>query len=250
MESILDWIRREGIIFRGGFGSGINLSNLRSSKEQLSKGGYASGPVSFMRGADAFGRHDQVGRQDAARREDGRPRRRPSRRRGVHLAWSCRGGRRTRRRNGLRGRWPRGGAANGAKCRGRGGTSCGRLCALLRPAWRDAEDSGEGFDPPSSPHPHVARCTSSGSTGDAAPSRPSSTLRNGSDRQILRCHPGHAMTRPSDVLPWLPGATHSSNAVALRVIGARDVAITSTDRARSLREGSHALGRGRIRLSV
>jgi ribonucleoside-diphosphate reductase alpha chain len=53
MESILDWIRREGIIFRGGSGSGINLAKLRSSKEQLSKGGYASGPVSFMRGADA-----------------------------------------------------------------------------------------------------------------------------------------------------------------------------------------------------
>jgi len=53
MESILDWIRREGVIFRGGSGSGINLSKLRSSKEQLSKGGYASGPVSFMRGADA-----------------------------------------------------------------------------------------------------------------------------------------------------------------------------------------------------
>jgi ribonucleoside-diphosphate reductase alpha chain len=53
MDSILDWIRREGIIFRGGSGSGINLSRLRSSSEQLSKGGYASGPVSFMRGADA-----------------------------------------------------------------------------------------------------------------------------------------------------------------------------------------------------
>lgn len=53
MESILDWIRREGIIFRGGSGSGLNLSKLRSSKEQLSKGGHASGPVSFMRGADA-----------------------------------------------------------------------------------------------------------------------------------------------------------------------------------------------------
>src|SRR6266508_3400387 len=53
MESILDWIRREGIIFRGGSGSGVNLSKLRSSKEQLSKGGHASGPVSFMRGADA-----------------------------------------------------------------------------------------------------------------------------------------------------------------------------------------------------
>src|SRR4051794_327532 len=53
MDAILDWIRREGIIFRGGSGSGVNLSRLRSSKEQLSKGGYASGPVSFMRGADA-----------------------------------------------------------------------------------------------------------------------------------------------------------------------------------------------------
>ena len=53
MESILDWIRREGIIFRGGSGSGVNLSRLRSSQEQLSKGGHASGPVSFMRGADA-----------------------------------------------------------------------------------------------------------------------------------------------------------------------------------------------------
>src|SRR6266516_7197092 len=53
LESILDWIRREGVIFRGGSGSGVNLSKLRSSKEQLSKGGYASGPVSFMRGADA-----------------------------------------------------------------------------------------------------------------------------------------------------------------------------------------------------
>src|SRR5439155_683641 len=53
MDSILDWIRREGIIFRGGSGSGVNLSKLRSSKEQLSKGGHASGPVSFMPGADA-----------------------------------------------------------------------------------------------------------------------------------------------------------------------------------------------------
>src|SRR4051812_48427072 len=53
MDSILDWIRREGVIFRGGSGAGVNLSHLRASKEQLSKGGYASGPVSFMRGADA-----------------------------------------------------------------------------------------------------------------------------------------------------------------------------------------------------
>src|ERR1700709_1930511 len=53
MDSILNWIVEEGRIFRGGSGSGINLSRVRSSKEQLSKGGYASGPVSFMRGARA-----------------------------------------------------------------------------------------------------------------------------------------------------------------------------------------------------
>ncbi len=54
MESILAWNTKEGTIFRGGSGSGINLSNIRGSSEQLSKGGYASGPVSFMRGADAW----------------------------------------------------------------------------------------------------------------------------------------------------------------------------------------------------
>src|SRR5690606_28753088 len=45
--------REEGLIFKGGSGSGVNLSRIRSSAEQLSKGGHASGPVSFMRGADA-----------------------------------------------------------------------------------------------------------------------------------------------------------------------------------------------------
>ena len=54
MESILDWNTKEGKIFRGGSGSGINLSNIRGSMEPLSKGGTASGPVSFMRGADAW----------------------------------------------------------------------------------------------------------------------------------------------------------------------------------------------------
>jgi ribonucleoside-diphosphate reductase alpha chain len=54
MESILAWNTKEGMIFRGGSGSGINLSNIRSSHEHLSKGGLASGPVSFMRGADAW----------------------------------------------------------------------------------------------------------------------------------------------------------------------------------------------------
>ncbi|MDP2647780.1 MAG: vitamin B12-dependent ribonucleotide reductase, partial [Candidatus Yanofskybacteria bacterium] len=52
MSSILDWYRDEGIIFKGGSGSGLNISALRSSKEPLSKGGYSSGPVSFMKGAD------------------------------------------------------------------------------------------------------------------------------------------------------------------------------------------------------
>jgi ribonucleoside-diphosphate reductase alpha chain len=54
MESILDWNTKEGKIFRGGSGSGINLSNIRGSMEHLKKGGTASGPVSFMRGADAW----------------------------------------------------------------------------------------------------------------------------------------------------------------------------------------------------
>src|SRR3954470_1657917 len=54
MESILDWNTKEGKIFRGGSGSGINLSKIRGSMEPLAKGGTASGPVSFMRGADAW----------------------------------------------------------------------------------------------------------------------------------------------------------------------------------------------------
>ncbi len=54
MESILEWNTKEGIIFRGGSGSGINLSKIRGSMEPLSRGGTASGPVSFMRGADAW----------------------------------------------------------------------------------------------------------------------------------------------------------------------------------------------------
>ena len=54
MESILNWYREEGMIFKGGSGAGLNLSRIRSSKELLrSSGGTASGPVSFMRGADA-----------------------------------------------------------------------------------------------------------------------------------------------------------------------------------------------------
>ena len=53
MDGILNWYREEGVIFKGGSGSGINLSNIRSSYELLNGGGTASGPVSFMRGADA-----------------------------------------------------------------------------------------------------------------------------------------------------------------------------------------------------
>ncbi len=53
MTSILNWYREEGMIFKGGSGAGLNLSRIRSSKELLSSGGTASGPVSFMRGADA-----------------------------------------------------------------------------------------------------------------------------------------------------------------------------------------------------
>ncbi|WP_134323186.1 vitamin B12-dependent ribonucleotide reductase [Cumulibacter soli] len=53
MDSILNWYREEGLIFKGGSGAGLNLSRIRSSKELLSSGGEASGPVSFMRGADA-----------------------------------------------------------------------------------------------------------------------------------------------------------------------------------------------------
>ncbi|MCD0442740.1 vitamin B12-dependent ribonucleotide reductase [Glycomyces sp. A-F 0318] len=53
MESILDWYKEEGMIFKGGSGAGINLSKIRASAELLSSGGNASGPISFMRGADA-----------------------------------------------------------------------------------------------------------------------------------------------------------------------------------------------------
>ncbi len=53
MDSILDWYKEEGLIFQGGSGAGVNLSRIRASRELLSSGGTASGPVSFMRGADA-----------------------------------------------------------------------------------------------------------------------------------------------------------------------------------------------------
>src|SRR5437588_2531646 len=53
MPSILKWFHDEGIIFKGGSGSGLNVSSLRASMQKLSGGGFASGPVSFMRGADS-----------------------------------------------------------------------------------------------------------------------------------------------------------------------------------------------------
>ena len=53
MDSILNWYMEEGTIFKGGSGAGVNLSRIRSSDELLKGGGTASGPVSFMRGADA-----------------------------------------------------------------------------------------------------------------------------------------------------------------------------------------------------
>ena len=92
MTSILNWYVEEGTIFKGGSGSGINLSRIRSSKESLAGGGTASGPVSFMRGRRRQRRHDQVGRQDPPRREDGHPERRPPRRPRLHLVQGARGG--------------------------------------------------------------------------------------------------------------------------------------------------------------
>src|SRR5207247_10988967 len=53
LDSMRAWVRGEGIIFKGGSGSGVNGSRMRSQKENLSGGGFASGPVSFMRGADS-----------------------------------------------------------------------------------------------------------------------------------------------------------------------------------------------------
>jgi ribonucleoside-diphosphate reductase alpha chain len=80
MESILEWNTKEGIIFRGGSGSGINLSRIRGSMEPLSRGGTASGPVSFMRGADAWAG------------QDGRARCRPPGHPRVHLVQGQGGG--------------------------------------------------------------------------------------------------------------------------------------------------------------
>ena len=84
MESILTLARTEGMLFKFGSGTGTNLSPIRSSRELLAGGGTASGPVSFMKGYDAFAGCHQVRREDAPRGQDGHSQRRPSRRARVH----------------------------------------------------------------------------------------------------------------------------------------------------------------------
>ena len=83
MESILDLAKTEGMLFKHGSGTGTNLSPLRSSREQLHTGGVASGPVSFMKGFDAFAGVIKS-RQDPPGRQDGHPERRASGHHGVH----------------------------------------------------------------------------------------------------------------------------------------------------------------------
>ena len=85
MDSILNWYTEEGTIFKGGSGAGVNLSRIRSSQELLKGGGTASGPGQLHARRRRFGGHDQVRRQDSARRQDGDPQRRSSRHRRVHL---------------------------------------------------------------------------------------------------------------------------------------------------------------------
>ena len=91
MDSILNWYREEGIIFKGGSGAGVNLSSIRASVENLNGGGTASGPVSFMRGADASAGTIKSGGKTRQGGEDGHPRRRPPRHRGLHLVQGPRG---------------------------------------------------------------------------------------------------------------------------------------------------------------
>ncbi len=81
LDSILTLAKTEGMLFKWGSGTGTNLSPLRSSTESLSGGGTASGPLSFMKGFDAFAGVIKSRRQDASRRQDGHPQRRPSRHR-------------------------------------------------------------------------------------------------------------------------------------------------------------------------
>ena len=91
MNAILNWYREEGVIFKGGSGSGINLSKIRSSVRAARgrRHGVRSGELHARR--RRVGGHDQVGRQDPPGGEDGHPRRRPSRHRRVHLVQGQRG---------------------------------------------------------------------------------------------------------------------------------------------------------------
>ena len=91
MDSILNWYTEEGNIFKGGSGAGVNLSRIRSSKELLKGGGTASGPVSFMRGADASAGTIKSGGKTRSGGQDGHPRLGPSGRRGLHLVQGARG---------------------------------------------------------------------------------------------------------------------------------------------------------------
>ena len=84
LDSILTLAKTEGMLFKWGSGTGTNLSSLRGSMELLSGGGQASGPLSFMRGFDAFAGRDQERRQDAARGQDGDPERGPPGHRGLY----------------------------------------------------------------------------------------------------------------------------------------------------------------------
>ena len=84
MDSILDWYREEGLIFKGGSGAGVNLSRIRSSRELLSSRRHGQRPGLVHARRRRLGGHDQVRRRHPARGEDGRPRRRPPRHRGVH----------------------------------------------------------------------------------------------------------------------------------------------------------------------
>ena len=72
MDSILDWYRKEGVIFKGGSGSGVNLSKIRSAKEQLGRRRHGIGSGLLHESRRRFGRRDQVRRQDPAGGEDGR----------------------------------------------------------------------------------------------------------------------------------------------------------------------------------
>ena len=84
LDSILTLAKTEGMLFKWGSGTGTNLSSIRGSMETLSGGGQASGPLSFMRGFDAFAGVIKVRRQDAARRQDGDPECGSSRHHGIH----------------------------------------------------------------------------------------------------------------------------------------------------------------------